>query len=34
VAVFVALCEGYLGEVAYWDLWILLFHGELYTDSV
>ena len=27
-AVFVALCEDYLGE-AHWDLWIYLFRGEL-----
>ena len=33
-AVFVALCEGYLGVEAHWDLWIHLFRGELYTDSV
>ena len=33
-AVFVALCEGYLGVEAHWDLWVHLFHGELYTDSV
>jgi len=32
-AVFVALCEGYLGVEAHWDLWVHLFHGELYTDS-
>ena len=30
VAVFVALCEGYLGIDAHWDLWIHLFRGELY----
>ena len=33
-AVFFALCEGYLGMEAYWDLWILLFRGELYADNV
>ena len=27
-AVFVAVCEGYLGIEAHWDLWIHLFHGE------
>ena len=32
--VFVAVCEGYLGVEAHWDLWIHLFRGELYTDSV
>ena len=34
VAVFVALYEGYLGVEAHWDLWVHLFRGELYTDSV
>jgi len=33
-AVFDALCEGYLGIEAHWDLWIHLFHGELYIDNV
>ena len=33
-AVFVALSEGYLGVEAHWYLWVHLFHGELYTDSV
>src|SRR6185312_14535931 len=32
--VFVALCEGYMGVEAHWYLWIHLFRGELYTDSV
>ena len=31
-AVFVAICEGYLGVEAHWDLWKHLFRGELYTD--
>ena len=34
VAVFVALYEGYLGVEAHWDLWVHLFHGELYTDHI
>ena len=33
-AVFVALCEGYLGIEAYWDLWIHLFRGDLYIDNI
>ena len=33
-AVFVALCEGYLGIEAHWDLWIHLFRGELYIENV
>ena len=33
-AVFVAVCEGYLGILAHWDLWRHLFRGGLYTDSV
>ena len=32
-AVFVALCEDYLGE-AHWDLWIYLFRGELYIENI
>jgi len=32
--VFVAICEGYLGIPAYWDLWRQLFQGELYTESI
>ena len=31
-AVFVALCEGYVGIEAHWDLWIHLFRGELNLD--
>jgi hypothetical protein len=33
-AVFVAICDGYLGNPAHWDLWRHLFRGGLYTDSV
>ena len=33
-AVFFALCEGYLGVEARWDMWVHLFCGELYTNSV
>ena len=33
-AVFVALCEGYLGIEAHWELWIHLFHGELYIENI
>ena len=33
-AVFVAVCEGYLGIKAHWDLWIHLFHGELFIENV
>jgi len=33
-AVFVALGEGYLGIEAHWELWIHLFHGELYIESM
>ena len=33
-AVFVAVCEGYLGVEAHWDLWKHLFRGELHTESV
>ena len=32
-AVFVAVCEGYLGIEAHWDLWIHLFHSELFIES-
>ncbi|CAN6235044.1 unnamed protein product [Urochloa humidicola] len=30
-AVFVAVCEGFLGVPVHWDLWIHLFRGELHT---
>ena len=33
-AVFVAVCEGYLGIEAHWDLWIRLFRGELFVENV
>jgi len=32
--VFVAVCEGYLGVEAHWELWKHLFRGELYTEHV
>ena len=32
-AVFVAVCEGYLGIEVHWDMWIHLFHGELFTEN-
>ena len=32
-AVFVAICEGYLGIEAHWDLWIHLFHGKLFVEN-
>ena len=32
--VFVAVCEGYLGIEAHWDLWIHLFRGELFVENV
>jgi hypothetical protein len=31
--VFVAVCEGYLGIEAHWDLWIHLFRGELFVEN-
>ena len=33
-AVFVTVCEGYLGIEAHWDLWIHLFHGKLFIENV
>ena len=33
-AVFVAVCEGYLGIEAHWDLWNHLFCGELFVENV
>nr|CAB3504815.1 unnamed protein product [Digitaria exilis] len=33
-AAFVAICEGYLGIEAHWDLWCHLFIGELFSESV
>ena len=32
-AIFVAVCEGYLGIEAHWDLWIHLFHDELFVEN-
>ena len=32
--VFIAVCEGFLGVEAHWDLWVHLFRGELYTEYV
>ena len=33
-AVFVAVCEGYLGISAHWDLWQHLFRGGLFAESI
>jgi len=33
-AVFVAICEGYLGIEAHWDMWIHFFRGELFVENV
>jgi len=33
-AAFVVVYEGYLGIEAHWDLWIHLFHGELFVENV
>ena len=33
-AVFVAVCERYLGIEAHWDLWIHLFRGELFVENM
>ena len=33
-AVFVAVCEGYLGIEAHWDLWIHLFRREIFVEHV
>jgi len=30
-AVFAAVCEGYLGMVPHWDLWLHLYRGELFN---
>ena len=32
-AVFVAVCEGYLGMMPHWDLWLHLYRGELLHAS-
>ena len=31
VAVFAAVCEGYLGMMPHWDLWLHLYRGELFN---
>ena len=33
-AVFVSVCEGYLGIEVHWDMWIHLFRGELFVEHV
>jgi len=33
-AVFIAVCEGYLGFPAHWNLWRHLFQGGLFTESI
>ena len=30
---FVAVCKGYLGIEAHWDLWIHLFRDELFVEN-
>ena len=30
VAIFAAVCEGYLGMMPHWDLWLHLYRGELF----
>jgi hypothetical protein len=30
-AVFAAVCEGYLGMMPYWDLWLHLYRGKLFN---
>jgi len=30
-AVFAAVCEGYLGMMPHWDLWLHLYRGELFN---
>jgi hypothetical protein len=30
VAIFAAVCEGYLGVMPHWDLWLHLYRGELF----
>jgi hypothetical protein len=29
-AVFATVCEGYLGVMPHWELWLHLYHGELF----
>ena len=31
VAIFAAVCEGYLGMMPHWDLWLHLYRGELFN---
>ena len=31
VAIFIAICEGYLGIIPYWELWLHLFRARLTT---
>jgi hypothetical protein len=31
VATFISVCEGFLGILVNWDLWVHLFHAELHT---
>jgi len=31
IAVFAAVCEGYLGMMPHWDLWLHLYRGELFN---
>ena len=33
-AIFVAMCEGYLGIIPHWDLWLRLYRGELFHAPV
>lgn len=33
-ATFVGVCEGFLGIPAHWELWVHLFRGELFTETV
>ena len=30
VEIFTAVCEGYLGVMPHWDLWLHLYRGELF----
>ena len=30
MAIFAAVCEGYLGVMPHWELWLHLFQGELF----
>ena len=33
VAIFAAVCEGYLGMMPHWDLWLHLYWGELFRTT-